>query len=463
MPPRAGLFAAALPAVIAAPFTSSKYLQTGPVALTALLTFGALEGTAEPLSPEYIGLAALLAVLIGITRAALGLLRLGGVAYLLSDPVLTGFTTAAATLIIASQLPKALGASAGDSGVLANALEAITDPAAWSATSLAYAVGTAVLVVGGRRIHTLFPGVLLAVIIGVIVSRVTGYGGSVVGDLPGGLITIDLDLPWSSTSSLIPSAILIGLIGFAEPASIARHYAAAERTPWDADREMFGQGVANFVSGIAGGFPIGGSFSRTSINHASGAKSAWSGAVTGLVVIAVLPFTPVLSALPTAVLGALIITGVIKLIDLRFLVGLLRSSPAQALVGIGTLAATLYVAPRVERGVVIGVILALGVHLYREMTLTVSHELDGDSLVVRPQGVLWFAAVPQIERLMRDILAEHRDVETVILDLSGVGRLDFSGAASLERVLSDLRTGGVEVVIRNIPPGASRAAGIHLK
>ena len=462
VPAQAGLFAAALPPVVAAFFVSSKYLQTGPVALTALLTYGALEGLAEPFSPEYVRLAAFLALLVGITRVLLGVLRLGGVAYLLSDPVLTGFTTGAAVLIISSQLPKVLGVAGGTGGVLANAFSSVTSPSSWSASSIAFAIATAVAVVGGRKIHKLFPGVLFAVIGGVIVSSITGYSGSTIGDLPGGFLSISASFPWSSTGALVPAALLIGLIGFAEPSSIARVFATAERTPWDADKEMISQGVANLTSGLSGGFPIGGSFSRSSLNHAAGASSAWSGAITGLVVIAALPLTPLLANLPTAVLGALIITGVAKLIDIGSLAGLVRESPAQAVVGIGTLVATLALAPRVERGVLVGIGLALAVHLYREMTVTVSHEVSPEKLIVRPQGVLWFAAVPQIDRALRALLAEHVEIEHVDIDLSGVGRLDYSGAAALERVVEELRASGTVVTIVHVPPGARRAFTIHL-
>ena len=109
MPPQYGLFASALPSLLAALFVSSRYLQTGPVALTALLTFGALEGLAQPASAQYIEMAALLALLVGILRVVLGFIRLGSVAYLLSEPVLAGFTTGAAILIVSSQIPRSLG------------------------------------------------------------------------------------------------------------------------------------------------------------------------------------------------------------------------------------------------------------------------------------------------------------------------------------------------------------------
>ena len=130
LPPQFGLFASALPPLAAAAFVSSRYLQTGPVALTALLTFGALSPIAEPFSPEFIQLAALLALLVGIMRVALGLFRLGGVAYLLSEPVLLGFTTGAAILIVGSQLPKVFDMAPDEGGVLANAGYALTRPGA---------------------------------------------------------------------------------------------------------------------------------------------------------------------------------------------------------------------------------------------------------------------------------------------------------------------------------------------
>lgn len=112
LPPSSGLYAAALPPIAAAVFASSPYLQTGPVAITGLLTFGALAPLSVEGSPHYIGLALLLAVVVGIARLAIGLVRAGFIANLMSHPVLLGFVPAAALFIIASQLPTALGVGA---------------------------------------------------------------------------------------------------------------------------------------------------------------------------------------------------------------------------------------------------------------------------------------------------------------------------------------------------------------
>lgn len=460
LPAQIGLYASALPSLLAALFVSSRYLQTGPVALTSLLTFGALSGLASTGSDRYIGLAALLALLVGIMRLVLGLVRLGRVAYLLSEPVLLGFTTGAAILIVSSQLPKIFdldrGVEAGS--VIGEALNAATSPADWNWPAVAFAIVTAAMIIGGRRIHKLFPGVLAAVVAGVVFSSVVGYSGSTVGELSGGFIPLGFgSIPWASTTDLLIPALAIALVGFAEPSSIARTFAAEERQPWDANKEMISQGVANVAAAFSNAFPVGGSFSRSSLNRLAGAESAWSGAITGLFILAALPFTPVLENLPRATLGAIVIVAVMKLIRLDELLILCRQSWPQAGVAAGTLIATLASAPRVERGVIAGVGLALAVHLHRELSVTATATRTGDELTVSPQGVLWFATVPQVERIIREEVAAHPDLGAITIDLAGVGRLDYTGGSALRRVIDEFLAAGIAVDIINVPPGAHEA------
>lgn len=462
LPAQHGLYASALPAVFAALFVSSRYLQTGPVALTSLLTLGALSSLATSFSDEYVGLAALLALLVGLFRSVLGLVRLGRVAYLLSEPVLTGFTTGAAVLIISSQLPRVFDAETDDRGVLVDAGRAVIDVGEWRWAALAFAAATAAIIIVGRRLHRLFPGVLVAVVGATVVSAATGYGGSIVGELDGGFISLGIDLPWSSLPSLVVPAFVIALVGFAEPSSIARTFAAADRQPWNADREMVSQGVANVVAGVTNAFPVGGSFSRSSLSRLAGASSPWAGAITGGFVLVALPLTPILADLPSAVLGAIVIVAVIGLLKFGDLVRLVDQSKPQAVVATGTFAATLAFAPRVERGVLLGIVLAMGVHLYREMNVTADSRRAGDVLTVAPKGVMWFATVPQVDRLIRRELADHPDLATVIIDMGGIGRLDYSGAAALARIIDEVKVGGVVVQVENVPPGAARAVGVHL-
>ena len=462
LPPQYGLYATALPSLLAALFVSSRYLQTGPVALTALLTYGALSAVAEPLEGGYIERAALLALLVGGMRLLLGIIRMGRVAYLLSEPVVTGFTAGAAVVIIASQLPKIFDVDS-EGEVLAAAVSTLERPGEWRWSAVAFAAGTAALMLVGRHLHRLFPGVLVAVVAGVIVAGSGGYGGSKVGELEGGFIPLSLNFPWSAAPGLLLPAAVIALVGFAEPASIARTFAAADRLPWSANREMVSQGVANLASAVSGAFPVGGSFSRSSLNRVAGATSAWSGAITGAFVLAVLPLAPVFEDLPTAVLGAVVIVVVVRLVDVREMARLPRGSLPQALVGAGTTLATIAFAPRVERGVLVGIGLAIAVHLYRELQVTTPAERNSDTLTVRPKGVMWFATVPQVERSVREELASEHNLTAVVIDLSGVGRLDYSGAVALRRILERISAGGVAVSIAGIPPSSSGAVRAELE
>ena len=345
VPPHIGLFAAALPPLVAAPFMSSPYLQTGPAALTSLLTFGALSGLEEVGSGDYVKAAALLALIVGVARLLLGLLRMGTVAYLMSQPVLQGFTAGAAILIVASQLPSMFGVVPDTDGVLERAWWTIAHPGDWSAVSIILTVTTIVVVLGTRGIHQLFPGVLLMVAGTIVWSDLTNYGGMTIGAVPGDFLSLGFDLPYGKVSDLIVPGVIIAVVGFAEPASISRTFAAADRIPWSANRELVGSGIANITSAISGAFPVGGSFARSSLNRLAGATSKWSGAVTGAVVIAALPLASSLEPLPRAVLGAIVFTAVFRLIQPRPIMRMWSESAPQAAIATGTLVATLAFSP----------------------------------------------------------------------------------------------------------------------
>ena len=359
VPAQYGLYAAALPCLLAAFFASSPYLQTGPVAVTALLTFGALQGIAEPQSVEYIELAALLALFVGVIRLGFGILQLGKLANLLSDALILGFTSGAAILIVFSQLPKALGVETSNGGVIKNGLNALTHPSQWHGIAILFSIGTILLMFGGRRLHRLFPGVLISVVAGILISWATSYSGSVVGELDGGFISFDFSFTWSSTSQLIIPAFVIAIVGFVEPASIARTFEMEGKTSWNSDKEMISQGVANIASAISQAFPVGGSFGRSSLNHFAGATSTWSGAITGAFVLLALPFTFLLEYLPSSILGATVIGAVVRLIRPKAFFDLIRNSYGDAAVGFGTLIATLITSPRIERGILIGLLLSI--------------------------------------------------------------------------------------------------------
>ncbi|NNL84210.1 MAG: STAS domain-containing protein [Myxococcales bacterium] len=459
MPPVRGLYAAALPSVIAAVFASSPWLQTGPVALTALLTFGALSSRAVPGSDAYIGQAALLAMVVGVTRLSIGSLRAGAVTYLMSHAVLRGFTLGAALLISASQIPSILGVAPELTGIFARAGDALIKPDLWDWEAIGFSGLTVSLIAGGRLVHPLFPGLLVAVVAAIGISVAVGYGGFQVGEIPAGLPEFSLALPWAELPYLIFPGIVIALVGFAEAASISQTFAEREQRPWDPNREFVSQGAANLASSVSGAFPVGGSFSRSAINHLAGARTRASGGITGLAVLAILPFTGMLGALPKAVLGMAILSAIRGLLNPAPLLEMWRLSRPQAGVGLATFVLTLVFAPRVEIAVVSGVALAIAVHLWREGEQEFGFEKSGHELTVRPMGVLWFGSAPAFRRTISRRLGQSPEARSLVVDLSGVGRLDLSGAYALKASLDAAVERGVSVALANVPPQLTRIVG----
>ena len=456
MPPERGLLAATLPPLAAALLASSPYLQTGPVALTSLMTFGALSTLAVPGSDEYVALGILLALVIGAVRLGIGVLGVGRIAYVMSPPVITGFVAAAAVLIVASQIPTLVG-TVGEGGVVRAAVSAATSASDWDTSSLLLGAGTITVVLGAASVSRRFPAVILVALLGSAVGATTSYGGTTVGEIALSLSNPMLDLPWTRLPALLVAGAVIAVVGFAETAAIARSLAASDRRPWDPDREFEGQGLANVASAVAGGFPVGGSFSRTALNKAAGARTRWSGAVTGAAVLVVLPVAPQLfGSLPRAVLAGIVIGTVLSFLNPVPIVRLCRISPPQGGIALATFGATLALAPHVEYAVLVGIGLSIANHLAREMAVDVEATMIGRTLRLQPRGVLWFGSARALEEAITSLLSKHPTVTFVQLDLGGLGRIDYSGALVLRNVVDDLTAAEVEVAVSNPSPRSRR-------
>ncbi len=456
MPAYRGLFAAAIPPLVAAPLASSPYLQPGPTAISALLTYGALSPLAPIGSDRYIALGLLLALLVGVVRVAVGLLRAGVIAYLMSQPLLIGFVPGAGILIIASQLPVALGAPAHGHHELYRAGWALVHVSDWRSGAIAIAVIASALLLFGRHLHPLFPGVLIAIVLALLYSKFAGYGGPKLGTVHSGLPPLTTSLPLGQVAHLIVPALVIALLGFAEAASIARTYAALDRKRWDANREFLAQGVANLGAGAFGGFPVGASFSRSALNRLAGARTNMSGLVTGLAVCAFLPLGFLLERLPQSVLAATVIVAVIPLVRVDRIVEIARLSWAQGSVALTAFALTLALAPHVEWAIVAAIVLSVAIHLWRELRLDVTSARRGETLELNPQGVLWFGTARMLEDRFIDLLAGHSEATQLIIHLDGLGRIDLTGALALKTLIADAEGAGLSVSLQGTPLHAGR-------
>ncbi len=464
LPSHLGLLAGTLPPLIAALFVSSPYLQTGPTALTALLILGPLTQLAEPGSATYIELAALLALMVGVARIIFGVLRLGIMAYFVSQPVLTGFTTGAALLITGTQVPTILGvdvsrigADGGSRSVMSRAFDAIDDPSLWSGQSIAIAAITFGLTIGLRRVHKLFPSVLAAVAVAWAIDAALGGETRHIGFIPAELPALSFDLPFDRIGDLLVPALLIAVIGFVEPASICRTYATAKRERWSANQEFISQGAANIAASAVGSFPVGGSFGRSSLNERAGATSRWSGAITGFAMLAFLPFAGVLETIPSAALAAVVVSAAISLVRLDNIAAMWAWSKPQMATAVAVLIATLVLDPRIDHAIEFGIVLSIGVHLWREMQIFISvNQVDERTVRIRPHGVMWFGSTNRIVEHMLATLADHPHVTTVIVNLEGVGRLDLTAAIEMADFANDQQDNGIEVEFEAVPPHAQR-------
>ncbi len=459
LPPVVGLFASAFPLLIFAVFASSPYLQTGPVALTSLLTAGALVGAGlEPNTTDYIAAAGLLAVIVGVTRLIIGATRLGSIVYLMAEPVTIGFTSGAGLVILTSQLSKAFGVAlpadvAANNNPIWRGVWTLLHPGEWTFSAVIFSALTLAFMFLGRRLHRLFPGVLIAVVLALTFSRVTGYSGAVIDPIPSGLPTFTLDLPWGSFGSLLAGGLVIAFIGFAEPASIARSFASESQSRWSSSREFIASGLANVVAGATGAYPVGGSFARSSINKIAGAETRWSGAVTAIVMLIFLPFAFVLDGLPDAVPGAVVIGAAVTLVKPRRLWRFRTRSPWHASLVYLTFIATLVSPPNIHYAVLLGIAATILLHVTRPFSLEVN-STDSGGLDLRPRGLLWLGTNARLEGRLNEAIRADDGSGPVTVSLDRSTAIDAATAAAIASGRDAAADAGRSFVVSNAPRGA---------
>jgi SulP family sulfate permease len=471
LPPYYGLYASFLPGIIAALFGSSRQLATGPVAVVSLMTAAVLEPLA--LTPDmYVAYAIALAMMVGIFQLMLGVLRLGVLVDFLSHPVVIGFTNAAAIIIATSQLSKIFGVVVEKGEHHYDTIWRVIVAASSETHLLTLAMGLLAIAIMAllKKFMPKMPNVLIAVVITTLLSYFIGYesqGGSVVGVVPAGITMPDVptNLSWDLLVQLMTTAVVISIIGFMEAISIAKAMAARTRQRLDPNQELIGQGLGNIVSGLFQGYAVSGSFSRSAVNINAGAITGFSAVVTGLAVGATLLFlTPLLYHLPQATLAAVIMMAVINLVKIEPIIYAWRVQPHDGIVAIVTFGLTLIVAPHLETGIVTGVLLSLGLFLFRTMRPRISllsRDPDGtlrdadvrqlatceNISVIRFDGPLFFANTGYFSDTVLDRVAHKPDLKFVIIDAEGINEIDATGEEMLHELDKHMQSLGIELLI----------------
>lgn len=330
LPPIVGLYASLLPLIVYAFLGTSRQLAVGPVAMDSLLVASGVGAIAEGGSEAYIAYAALLAILAGGIQLALGLMRAGFVVKLLTRPVISGFTSAAALIIGFSQLGPLLGVKLERSQQLQVILvDALGHLQAIDGLTLAIGLGAIAALLALKLAAPDAPRALIVVVVGSLAVLAFDWLGlehavATVGEVPAGLPGFAWPRPegmggaLETLLELAPTALAIALIGFMEAYSVADNVARQQDYGIDANRELVALGAANVATGLFSGYPVTGGFSRTAVNAQAGAQTRLAGLITAAVVGAtLLVLTPLFGPLPKAVLAAIIMVAVFGLIDLR--------------------------------------------------------------------------------------------------------------------------------------------------
>ncbi len=294
-------------------------------------------------------------------------------------------------------------------------------------------------------------------------------GGKVIGEIPRGLPGFRLPtFEWSAITHLIGAMITISLIGFMESISIAKAMAAKTRQSLSPNRELIGQGMGNIVGSMFQAYPVSGSFSRSAVNINAGAVTGFSSVITVIVVaLALLFLTPLFYYLPQATLAAVIIKAVTELISIKPMLHAWRANRHDGIVAIVTFVFTLALAPDLELGILLGMVLSLVLLLFRIMKPRVAFPPLSESLLppeavadgaiddgrivrMRFEGSLVFANVAFFEEQLQKLLVSSPHLRVLVIDAVSINEVDASGDRMLREYYKRLTESGINVLFTRV-------------
>lgn len=487
LPAITGLYASILPSILYSLFGTSRTLAVGPVALTSVMTASVVMPFAVSGTEQYATVAILLAFLSGVFLLVLSLLRLGFLTNLLSHPVISGFISASALLIVIGQLKYLLGIqSEGDTLIplvtsLYNHLNAINAP-----TLILSIVSIASLLLVRRYFSRFLKGigcsektvqlfgksgpVLIVVLATLAVAGLSldQLGVSIIGAVPNEIPRInaelvDLDMVWK----LLPGAFLISIVGFVGSVSVAQSFAAKRRQDIDPNQELVGLGLANLGSALSGAFPVTGGFSRTVLNADCGAKNPMNGIITAVLILLILLFlTPLFFYLPKAILAAIISISMMQLVSVEDLRYLWRFSKKEAVLLLVTFFTVLI--EGMQTGLISGVVLSLLFFLWHTSHphIAIVGRLPGTEhfrnvqrftvethpsiLTVRIDENLFFANARSLEERLQSLVSHNAAIKHLVLMCTAVNMIDASALQSLEKIVDRLNDAGVKLHLSEV-------------
>ncbi|MDX1823807.1 MAG: SulP family inorganic anion transporter [Thiohalomonadales bacterium] len=467
LPPEYGLYTAMVTPIIAALFGSSYHLISGPTTAISIVVFSAISQHANPGSPEFISLVLTLTLLAGIYQLAFGLARLGKLVNFVSHTVVIGFTAGAAILIATSQMktifdvPIPKGESFFHTWVdIFNELHQVNFYA------LTIALCTLVAAILVKRFFPKIPNLLLGLIVGSLVALVFSSPENdikLVGAIPQHLPPLSTpDFSFAAIKNLAPQAFAVALLGLIEAVSISRAIATKSNQRIQANQEFIGQGLSNIAGSFFSSYAGSGSFTRSGVNYASGAKTPMSAIFAAVILmIVILLIAPLTAYLPVAAMGGVILIVAYNLVDFHHISDILKNSRSETAILLTTFFATLFL--ELEFAIYMGVLLSLVIFLNRTSTpdiVTLAIDDDPDTgkrkliniqskpvnqcpqlKILRIDMAVYFGSLNHIENRLHHLI-ESENVKHILIVGTGINFIDLSGAEMLVSVANQMKSQG---------------------
>ncbi len=470
LPAVVGLWASVGALLAYAVLGSSSQLSVGPESTTALLTAAAIGALATTGSQEYADLAAALCLVVAALCTLGWLGRLAFLAELLSRPVLVGYMSGVAVLMIVSQLGKLTGIDVAADGFWPELVYVVHHVGAIQLPTLTLGLVTVAVMLAGSLIAPRAPMALIGMVGAagaVALLDLRDHGITVIGTIPSGLPVPALPhVSLDGVVSLLPAALGVAFVGYTDNILTGRAFANPGDQRIDAKRELLALGAANLASGLMHGFPVSSSGSRTAIGHTVGGRTQLTSLVTvATTILAVLTLRPLLASFPTTALGAVVVYAAVHLIDItefRRLAGFRRT---EFLIALATTITVIGVG--VLPGVLVAIVLSV-LDLLRRVVrphdaiegfvpeLAGMHDIDDypsattvpGLMVYRYDSPLFFANTEDFRRRsLAAVSSAAEPVQWFLLNAEAIIDIDITAVDALEDVRNELAGRGIVFAI----------------
>jgi SulP family sulfate permease len=487
VPPLVGLYTVPLPLIAYALFGTSRTMVVGPDSATALISYTVVGALAARGAAEYVVLTSGLALLVGAFFLLFGLLRFGWVANFISIPVMRGFIQGLMWMTIIGQVPTLLAVEAGHGNFFAKVSAIVQQWQQVNWTTASVGLGSIALLFVFKRLSPKFPAALTTAAIAIVVSTVFDLqlrGVAIVGDSEAGLLSFGFpQLSLTDARALIPGALSIVLLGYAESLASAKAVTRMSGGQINPNQELISLGVANLGSAVSGGFVAVGSLSKTSVAMSAGAKTQITSLINAVLVVLTLIFLmPLFSNLPHATLAAVVIEAMLGLADFGYLKRLFGISRSEFLVAMTALLGVMVLG--VLQGIGLGMGLAVlsltfkssfpamsvlgklpGEEIYRDITRRHDAQTLPGLLMVRFEASPFFANAPQFEAMLIGLVKETQTpVKAILIDAENINSIDSTAMEMLTALNAELVSKQVVLYFAHIKDpvwDAMRRAGVE--